>query len=370
MTAFLSCRTAFAAGALLFCFAAPVAAAPPGPFTSTVLVTSDPVDHPGQITDTGLKNAWGISYAPSGPFWVSSSGAGTSPLYRVDPVTQATTKLDLTVAIPGAGVTGQVFNKAAATSFGGNVFLFVNGDGTVSGWRPALGTSAETLVPAAANRSYTGAAFATVGDHGYLYASNVGAGTIDVYKGSDAAPALEGSFVDPGLPAGYTPFNVQNLADTLYVSYVGREPGSDGVINRFDLQGNFLGRVADGGPLNAPWGLAIAPSSFGDWAGALLVGNFGDGRISAYDPDSFALLGQLQGADGQPLVLDGLWALTPGNDQAAGSSSLLYYSAGPEGETEGVFGVLRPVPEPGTWLMMAGGLAMLAFARRSRRGQA
>jgi uncharacterized protein (TIGR03118 family) len=363
-------RPSLAAGVLLFAMAGPALAVN---FTATGLVTDDPVANPGQITDAGLVNAWGLSYAPSGPFWVSSAGAGTSPLYQVDPLTQATTKLGLTVSTPGIAVTGQVFNPMAASAFNGNAFLFVNVDGSVSGWRPALGSSTETLAPAAPGKVYTGAAFGAVGGQGYLYAANFGAGSIDVYKGNAAAPALTGSFLDPLLPAGYSPFNVQTLGDSVYVAYAKPDPEENeemkgpglGLVDRFDLQGQFVDRVATGGSLNAPWGLAIAPASFGAMAGDILVGNFGDGRISAYDPFTHAFVGQVAGADGSPLEIDGLWAISPGNDTLAGSSALLYYTAGPEDETHGVFGVLRPVPEPQTWALVLGGL--LALGRTVRR---
>jgi uncharacterized protein (TIGR03118 family) len=166
---------------------------------------------------------------------------------------------------------------------------------------------------------------------------------------------------------------VQNLGGSLYVAYaVPNEEGDEevtgpglGIVDRFDLQGNFLARVATGGTLNAPWGLAIAPESFGEWAGAFLVGNFGDGRINAFDAATHSFLGQVTGSEGRPLQIDGLWALTPGNDALAGSSRLLYFSAGPEEETHGVFGVLVSVPEPGTWALMMAGLA--AFGLRRHR---
>jgi uncharacterized protein (TIGR03118 family) len=342
-------------------------------FSATGLVTDDQSVSAAQITDPVLKNAWGLSFSPTGPFWISSNGAGMSLLYHVDPLTQATTKLGLTVTIPGAGnPTGQVFNSNAG-AFNGNLFLFVSEDGTVSGWRSALGTNAEVLVAASDANIYKGAAFATIAGNSYLYASNFHAGAIDVYKGSAAAPSLAGSFADPNLPAGYAPFNVQNLGGTLYVSYALQDALKEdeiagagfGFVDRFDLQGNFLNRVASGGTLNAPWGLAIAPASFGAMAGSLLVGNFGDGRINLYDATSFAFLGQVLGPDGQPLSIDGLWALSPGNDGLAGSSQRLYFTAGPDDEEHGLFGVLTAVPEASTYvLMLAGLLAIGGVARR------
>lgn len=142
-----------------------------------------------------------------------------------------------------------------------------------------------------------------------------------------------------------------------------------GFVDSYDLQGHLLARVATGGALNAPWGLAIAPSSFGALAGALLVGNFGDGRINAYNATTHAFLGQILDASGAELTIDGLWAIAPGNDGNAGSSALLYFTAGPDDESHGVFGVLTPVPEPSTALLMMAGLFGLgALARYRTRG--
>jgi uncharacterized protein (TIGR03118 family) len=353
-----------------------MAAAPAGAasFAVTPLVTDDAAVHPAQIADPGLLNAWGLSYAPTGPFWVSSNGGSSSPLYRVDPLTQATTKVGLTVAIPGAGnVTGQVFSGAGgATNFNGNAFVFVSEDGTVSGWRGALGSTAEVLVSASAANVYKGAAFSLIGGNAYVYGANFRSGAIDVFKGNAGAPDLAGKFIDPNLPAGFAPFNVQNLGGTLVVAYAQQDATKQdevagaglGVVDAFDLQGNLLARVASGGTLDAPWGLAIAPSSFGAMAGDLLVGNFGDGRISAFDPATLSFAGLVLGADGQPLVIDGLWAIAPGNNGSAGSSSLLYFTAGPDDERHGLFGVLTPVPEPTTVATLLAGLALLPVLRR------
>ncbi len=345
-----------------------------GAFQATVLVTDAQSANPGQVTDPNLVNNWGLSYTPTGPFWASANGTGKSTLYAVNPITQATAVNALVVSIPGDGsVTGQVYNPNTG-SFNGDRFLFVSEDGTVSGWRSALGTTAETLQTASAANVYKGAAIATVNSTSYLYAANFSNGTVDVLKGTAAAPALSGSFVDPGLPSGYAPFNVQTLGSKVYVAYARHDAGSTdevagaglGYVDAYDLQGTLVSRVASGGSLNAPWGLAIAPSSFGSLAGALLVGNFGDGRISAFDIHSNSYLGQVQAADGSPLVIDGLWALTPGNGGGAGSSSLLYYSAGPNAEAHGVLGVLTAVPEPDAAVLWVAGLA-LVVARRFRQ---
>lgn len=354
----------------LIALAAPAAAIN---FAPNNLVTDDPTAHAAQITDPALKNAWGMSFSPGGPFWVSAADGGVSTVYSVDPLTQATAKLPLTVAV-GGGPTGQVFN--ASSGFNGDSFLFVSEDGSVHGWRSALGTSSETLVTAQSENSYKGAAIGSLGGSTYLYAANFKAGSVDVFKGDASPPNLPGNFVDPNLPAGYAPFNIQNLGDTLYVSYALKsDPNGDeetkgaglGIVDAFDLSGSLLGRIATGGTLNAPWGLAIAPSSFGAWAGSLLVGNFGDGRINAYDAATHALLGQVAGSDGDPLAIDGLWAIGAGNDGQGGSSSLLYFTAGPDDETHGLFGVLSAVPEPSSAAMLMLGLGCLALTRACRQ---
>jgi uncharacterized protein (TIGR03118 family) len=341
-------------------------------FTQTNLVTDDQTANAAQITDPGLKNAWGMSFGPMTPLWVSANGSGTANLYSVNPGTQATTKQGLTVSIPGDGsVTGQVFNSSA--SFNGNRFLFVSEDGTVSGWRPALGTAAEPLV-ASATAVYKGAAIGNVSGHDYLYAANFKTGGIDAYKGDVNAPVLSGSFTDSTLPSGYAPFNIQNLNGSLYVSYALQDADKKdevaglgkGYVDQYSLSGDLMGRIASRGTLNAPWGMAIAPSSFGAMAGDLLVGNFGDGHINIYDPTSHAFLGQVLDANNQPVVIDGLWAISPGNDGSGGSSHLLYFTAGPNDEAHGLFGVLVPVPEPSEYAMMLVGLGLLMLVVRRR----
>jgi uncharacterized protein (TIGR03118 family) len=372
-------RHAFAIGRLCSIVGLGVALALPAAattFTVTNLVTDDQSVNAAQITDPNLLNAWGISYSPTSPFWVSSNEAGLSVLYRVDPLTNATTKLGLEVTIPGAGnVTGQVFNAGiAAGNFNGDNFLFVSEDGTISGWRGALGTNAEVLQTASPTNSYKGAALSVIGADAYLYSANFASGKIDVLKGNAAAPDLAGSFTDPNIPTGYAPFNIQLLGNTLYVTYALRDPVSgddvagpgNGFVSAFGLQGNFIGRVASDGTLNSPWGLALAPLSFGQFAGDLLVGNFGDGRINVFD-SSNSFLGQLLGAGGIPLEIDGLWGLIPGNGGSAGNPQSIYFSAGPGDEEHGLFGVLA-VPEPASMALVMLGIAMVGVARRRTAG--
>jgi uncharacterized protein (TIGR03118 family) len=280
------------------------------------------------------------------------------------------------VTIPGDGsVSGQTFNSAASSgAFNGDGFLFVNEDGTVSGWRGSLGTTAETLKAASSADLYKGATFATVGGHSYLYVANFASGNVDVMKGDAGAPTLSGTFNDPSMPAGYAPFNVQVLNGSIFVTFAQQVTGSHdeahgaglGIVDQFDLNGNLIARVGTHGKLDAPWGLAIAPASFGWAAGDLLVGNFGDGTVSVFDIATDKFLGQLMDQNGGALSIDGLWGLIPGNGGGAGSANSIYFSAGPSDEGDGLFGAISFVPEPATMFLFATGL--LGFALRRRMG--
>lgn len=319
-------------------------------------------------TDPNLVNPWGISSSPTSPFWVSNNGTGTSTLYN-----STGNPLPLVVNISGAP-TGQAFTGGA---FAGDVFVFATDNGTIAGWRGALGTHAETLYTSSdPSSSYLGLAFATTATGSYLYAANFGAGRIDVVNNA-GSPPLTGSFTDPGLPAGYAPFNIQKLGNVLYVTYALRGSDGDevvgvgnGFVNKFDLNGNLIGRVASNGLLNAPWGVAIAPTGFGNLGGSLLVGNFGDGTIHAYDPTSGDFIGTLRDSFGGTLSIDGLWALTFGNGGNGGLADRLYFTAGPEGETHGLVGSLSPVPEPALTGAVAGVALMSLCAARMRKKRA
>ncbi|HEU5116385.1 MAG TPA: TIGR03118 family protein, partial [Isosphaeraceae bacterium] len=273
-------------------------------FQVTNLVTSDPSANAAVLTDPDLKNAWGVAATATSSFSVSDNGSGVVTMYQVDAGTDIPTKVDPTIAIPGVGsVTGQVANPISS-GFNGDTFLFVSKDGTISGWQSALGNHAEVLATGLPGNVYTGTTAASINGHGYLYAANFHTGAIDILKGDSGAPNLAGQFTDPNLPAGFAPFGIQNLGETLYVTYAlqdaaGREDvagAGNGFVDAFDLQGNLLGRVGTRGTLNSPWGLAIAPTSFGAVAGDLLVGNFGDGRINVFDPTAHTFLGQLSDA--------------------------------------------------------------------------
>ena len=334
-----------AVAAMLSCGFAIATAAAAG-YTQTNLVS----DQPGAvITDASLVNPWGMATSSASPFWVSDNGTGVATLYSVSPTTNVPVKQGLTVTIPGDGsVTGQVFSGAGG--FNSDVFLFVNEDGTISGWRGALGTTAEILQSSDPANVYKGAALATISGNAYLYAANFRAGKIDVLKGNPGAPSLAGNFTDPGLPAGYAPFNVQNLGGQIYVTYALQDaakhddvPGAGhGFVTRFDLNGSFVGRLITGGVLNSPWGLAIAPANFGEFSNALLVGNFGDGKINAFSAANGAFLGTLSSASGTPFAVSGLWGLLFGNGGNGGATNALYFTAGTGGETHGLFGSFTP----------------------------
>ena len=190
-------------------------------FSVTNLVTDDQGVRSAMITDPLLRNPWGISHSASSPFWVSDNGTGVSTLYKVDPTTNAVSIQSLVVAIPDAGsVTGQVFNTASGTgAFNGNLFLFVSEDGSISGWRGALGTTAERLQIPLTDNVYKGTTLDTTGGHSYLLSANFHTGTIDVLKGEAGTPDLAGKFIDPGTPSGYAPFNIQLLGNRIYVTY-------------------------------------------------------------------------------------------------------------------------------------------------------
>ena len=350
-------------------------------------------DIPGlaKLTDRDLVNAWGISFGPMTPFWISDNGTGLSTLYSVPPSSPpAVSKVPLTVTIPPtaggttSAPTGQVFN--GGVGFGGATFLFDSEDGAISGW--SGGTSAVVDKDFGASAVYKGLAISDPGkSDAVLYAANFRAGTIEAYDPSFGAPAsVTGNFTDPSLPAGYAPFNDKvievNGQNELYVTYAVQDPAKHddmagpglGIVDVFNLDGTFDKRlISNGGALDSPWGLQIAPSSFGSFAGDLLVGNFGNGMINAFNATTGAFVGALDGTDGSPLVIDGLWGLTIGNGSSGppfsgGGLNTIYFTAGPNGESDGLFGSLA-VPEPSTWAMLLLGFCGLAMAARRRRSR-
>jgi uncharacterized protein (TIGR03118 family) len=302
------------------------------------------------MADPALVNPWGMSFSPTGgPFWISNAGSNTSTFYSVDPATGAVAKKGQT-AVPGSP-TGQVFNifntpPTFVVSQGGksgpSLFIFAGQDGTITGWSP-IASSAQALVAAtgAAGSSYTGLALATRSGNPVLYAANKGLGRIDVFDQNFKSISVPGGFADPNLPDGDKPYNISSINGSLYVTYA----GPTGVVNVFDLDGKLTMRLATGGTLRNPWGIALAPANFGAFSNAVLVGNFnfgnpasGPGVISAFDPTSGQFLGLLDDAEGNPIWIDGLWALMFGNGGTGGAKNVLYFSAGIQGQKHGLFG--------------------------------
>ena len=338
------------------------------------------------FTDPNLVNPWGLSSSSTSPWWLSDNGTGVSTLYNGN--TGQPASLVVTIPSPAgspAGTkstpTGQVFNGSSGFEIQPGAparFLFVTQDGTLSGWNPAANLTSAVLK---VDNSASGAAYTGLALSGnFLYVANFSGGRIDVFDTTFAPTTLAGGFTDPNLPAGYVPFNIQNLGGELYVTYAQVDSNGDeitgaglGIVDVFDADGNLLRRVATGGALNAPWGLALAPSDFGEFSGDLLVGNFGDGLINALDPVTGQLLGQVADGLNNPIAIDGLWGIGFGNDGNAGRHNVLFFAAGIERETHGLFGSIAAttpsaVPEPGTLGLVAGIVPLLIwYGRRSRR---
>ncbi|WP_054763617.1 TIGR03118 family protein [Methylomonas koyamae] len=322
-------------------------------------------------TDPNLVNPWGISSSPVGPFWVSDNGTGLSTIYNTSGIPQG---LVVTVPPPPPGSpvgtvakpTGQVFNSNV-TAFSGDRFIFATEGGTIAGWQG--GTVAATRVDnSTSGVNYKGLAIDSTQDA--LFAANfASSGGLEKY-GSSYNPL--GSFIDPTLPDGFAPFNVQNIGGTIFVTFAKQGVGGDdmpgdgnGFVDKYDPNTNEFTRLISNGPLNSPWGITIAPSDFGEYSNALLVGNFGDGRINAFDPVTGVLLGDLLDDSGNPIVIDGLWGLAFGNGGNGGEKNKLYFTAGLNDEADGLFGSLSAtVPEPGSLSLVVLGMWGLGFASR------
>jgi uncharacterized protein (TIGR03118 family) len=342
---------------------------------------------PAPTIDPDLVNPWGLASAPGSPIWVNDNGTGVTTLYN-----GAGTKIPLTVKVfpndGSAAPTGQVFNTSAASfvvhngggGSGKAVFLMDTENGTISGWAPALGANTFLGVDNSGGGDlvhavYKGLAIGTNASGDALYAANFRAGDVEVYNGSFG---LETTFTDPNVAPGYAPFNVQALNGNLFVSFGLQDSFKHdevdgaglGYVDEFSMDGTLLQRITSaGGPTNAPWGMVIAPASFGPkFAGDLLVGNFGDGTIDAFNLSSNTFVGQLKGPGGAPIMIDGLWGLMAGNGPPnGGDTNKIFFSAGLDGEQHGLFGSLGAVPEPATWATMLLGFGMLGLAMRRTR---
>jgi uncharacterized protein (TIGR03118 family) len=302
-------------------------------------------DQSGQaeMTDPNLVNAWGLAFGPTTPAWVADNGKGKATLYSgatspTDPVTIVPRVFDVSDA-----PTGQVFNGSSGFMVGGAaaLFIFSTEAGKITAWQPTLGTTAQTVA------SVNGAIFKGLAISGNrIYATDFHHGKVDVWDDSFTRIKKRHAFVDRRLPRKFAPFGIQAVGNRIVVTYAKQDKDAEdeidkphlGFVDVYTTKGRLVKRLASRGPLNAPWGVAPAPHGFGAASGAILIGNFGDGRIHAYKRNG-KLLGALAGANGKPLVIDGLWALEFGNGVIGTPTSLLF-TAGPDDESHGLFGLL------------------------------
>ena len=306
-------------------------------------------------TDPHLINAWGLAAGPMTPWWVNAADKNVSTLYDGTGAI-----LPLVVAVDG-GPTGLVFNGGThfvvsqGSDSGASLFLFATEDGTINGWSPNVPAPAPSTQSVVAvdrsgeGASYKGLAIASTAGGDFLYAADFHNARVDMFDGNFNVVSTASTFVDPTIPDGYAPFGIQTIGDTVFVTYAKQDAAAGdevtgrgrGFVDAFDTDGTFVARVASRQSLNAPWGLAMAPANFGRFSGDLLVGNFGDGRIHGFHQmadGSYHPVGKLLNRHGTVVFVDGLWAIAFGNDDAAGSSNELFFTAGPDDEAHGLFG--------------------------------
>ena len=311
--------------------------------------------------DANLVNPWGLSRSSKGAWWVSDNGTGLSTLY------DGTGKITpLVVTIPPGSTdsptgtpTGTVFN-GDPTAFPiapgkGAAFLFVTEDGTISGWNPAVKPTAAVIVVNNKEAVYKGATIATVTSPSgqtskYLYVANFRSGKVEIYDTNFKPVSFADAFVND-TPGNYAPFNLQNIGGNIYIAYAQQgvakhdelDGNGRGLVKVFSPTGKLLLTLQRGQFMNAPWGIALASGDFGVYSHDILVGQFGSGEITVFDPLTGTYLGTLNGPDNTPLKIDGLWALAFGNEPGSGTASTLYFSAGPNSEANGLFGSITAV---------------------------
>jgi uncharacterized protein (TIGR03118 family) len=324
-------------------------------YTRTDLTTDTSSTSPSAPNiDPNLVNPWGMSRSSGGPWWISDNGTSVSTLYDALGVPKS-----LVVSIPGPDgqpggtPTGTVYNYTGAFEVGPGqsaIFLFSTEDGTISGWNPgANATSAIIKVNHNGSAIYKGLALATTPAGPRLYATNFQSGGVEVFNGHFQHVGGGGGFLDPNLPANYAPFGIQNVGGNIVVTFVHRKPGSHdedhgpglGFVDIFDTSGRLLLRLQHGPYFNAPWAIALAPGDFGPFSHRLLIGNFGDGWIHAFNTVSGKLEGTMLDPTGAPIAIGGLWGLNfAGGNVNSGSATELYFTAGANDEADGIFGKL------------------------------
>lgn len=320
----------------------------PNSFVETRLVSN--VAGFGALSlDPSLVNPWGIGFGSSGTLFVSNNGTGTSTTYNA-----AGVKLALAINIPTSGAavggapTGLVINNTTDFAIGASgpaSVIYAGEDGVISAWNPSLANAEAVVDNSATGAVYKGIAIASVGGVNFLYATDFFNGRVDVFN---TAFLLVASFTDAGIPTGFHPFGIQNISGQLFVTYAKQSavnPKDDeagvgnGFVDVFNADGSLAQRFASNGSLNSPWAVALVPSGFGPFSGAILIGNFGDGFIGAYNPTTGAFLDVLRNPAGNPISIDGLWGLTFGPGI---TPTTLYFASGPNGEANGLLGTLTP----------------------------
>jgi uncharacterized protein (TIGR03118 family) len=361
-------------------------------YQQTNLVSNVPVTPAASVTDPNLQNAWGLVHGPTTPWWISNNAGGTSTLYNTsglnpeNPAGQTPAPVLVPVTIialnapggaPGNGVkipnapsqpapgspTSVMYN-GSTTDFllapgKPAVFLFVTEDGTIQGWNSGVNATTAVIevdnsqVPNKNNGAvYKGATIAEIGGSEYILAANFRSGRIDVFDSNFKPVSVpQEAFHDDGIPQGFAPFNVQGIGPNIYVTFAQQDSAKHdpvagaglGYVVVFDGQGKNIAHLEHGDWFNAPWGVVLAPADFGEFSHALLVGNFRGGTVAAFNPRTGRFMGNVLNAGGSTVNIDGLWALAFGNGGASGPGSTLFFTAGPDNETNGLFGTLTPV---------------------------
>lgn len=360
-------------------------------YTQTNLVSNVPVTPAAAVPDPNLQNAWGLVHGPGTPWWISNNAGGTSTLYNtsglnpLNPAVQSPTPVLSPVTIvglnapggmPGNGVkipnapsqpapgspTGVMFNGAPNDFLLAPgkpaLFIFVTEDGTVQGWNPGVNATTAIIkvdnsqLPDKQNGAvYKGATIAEINSKEFILAANFRRRRVDVFDSNfQPVPVSKELFEDDEIPSDFAPFNVQGIGPNIYVTYAQQDAAKHdpvagaglGFVAIFSSDGRKLAHLQHGDWFNAPWGVVLTPADFGEFSHTLLVGNFRGGTIAAFNPITGKFIGNMLDSTGSVLNIDGLWALEFGNGGASGPGSTLFFTAGPDNETNGLFGSLTP----------------------------